>query len=428
METAQHNKNFKYWFRISVFNLLLVSVLGILMRYKIAYSLPVINQRYLLNAHSHFAFAGWVSQALMVLVAYYIYRQKENYSGRTYNFILSANLFAAYGMLFSFPFEGYATVSIIFSTLSLFVSYAFAFQVWRDLNGMKHKSIAHKWLKAGLIFNALSSLGPYALAYMMASKNIVQDIYLGSVYFFLHFQYNGWFFFAAMGLIMTKIESGIIPPKTQQTIFYLFALSCLPAYFLSALWMPIPAWLYALVILSAFAQVAGWFIFLRRILKKGISILPAARPVVKYLFSLSVLAMTIKLFLQLGSTIPKLGTWAFGFRPIIIGYLHLVFLGVFSLFLLGYGIWQQFLPVKRLLLYAIWIFVAGIFLNEIFLLAEGLGAITYNPVPYVNQWLLAAACIMFAGLLLLNLSTYLAQRQVFKSEAEGAGPMQAMIS
>ena len=52
---------------------------------------------------------------------------------------------------------------------------------------------------------------------------------------------------------------------------------------------------------------------------------------------------------------------------------------------------------------AIWLFIAGIILNEVFLMAQGLGAVIYKAVPFVNELLLAAASIMFISLLILNI-------------------------
>ena len=60
------------WIRISLFNLLLVASIGVILRYKIAFALPFIDQKHLLHGHSHFAFAGWISQALMVLLVGYL--------------------------------------------------------------------------------------------------------------------------------------------------------------------------------------------------------------------------------------------------------------------------------------------------------------------------------------------------------------------
>jgi hypothetical protein len=410
MKHTSHDTIFRNWFNISIFNLLLVSTLGMLMRYKIAFSLSFVNQRNLLNAHSHFAFAGWITQALMLYIAVYISKHQQAFSIKKYNYLLSGNLLSAYGMLVSFPFEGYAFTSIVFSTLSLFVSYAFAIIVWRDLNRIGFKSISHSWIRAALLFNVLSSLGPYTLAYMMATKHIYQNLYLVSIYFFLHFQYNGWFFFACMGLLTAGIPRHIISYKVQRNIFYLFLTACVPAFFLSALWLHIPGWLYVLVVMAAFAQVLGWCICLIRLIRHRTEFFHGSKRASRILLFLSAMALSIKLLLQLGSTIPSLSTWAFGFRPIIIAYLHLVFLGIISLFILGYALWHGFLSLHRSIINATWIFVFGIVLNEIFLLAQGLGAINYMAVPYVTECLLAAACIMFLGLAQLNVAIYKKQQ------------------
>jgi len=188
------------WLRIAFVNLLIVALLGVLMRYKIAYSLPIIDQKNIMNAHSHFAFAGWISQALMVLMVNYLANQSGEKVFNKYRWIFTANLLTAYGMLLSFPWQGYNSISIIFSTLSIFVSYAFAFRFWKDISKLKFKSITHYWFSAALIFSVISSAGPFFLAYMMANNWSHPNLFLLALYYFLHFQYNGWFFFACAGL------------------------------------------------------------------------------------------------------------------------------------------------------------------------------------------------------------------------------------
>lgn len=56
-------KEFKtaFWVRLSLINLLLVALMGILMRYKIGFEFPLFNQKNIQHAHSHFAFTGWIS-------------------------------------------------------------------------------------------------------------------------------------------------------------------------------------------------------------------------------------------------------------------------------------------------------------------------------------------------------------------------------
>jgi hypothetical protein len=306
-------------------------------------------------------------------------------------------------MLFTFPFEGYGLYSIIFSTLSIFVSYIFAILYWRDLNRLPEKNISHLWFKAAILFNAVSSLGAFALAGMMATKTIHQNWYLQGQYFFLHFQYTGWFFFACMGLLTDKICRFGISSKSIKIIFRLFAAACVPAYILSVLWLQLPAWAYVIVVLSAVAQVVAWFITLQLIFKNPLFI-KSFSVTVKWLFLLSAMALTIKLLLQLGSTIPFLSHLAFGFRPIVIAYLHLVLLGVITLFIIGCVIADNYLVLNKKMYAGLFIFTTGIILNEIVLMIQGVSYINYINVPYTNEMLLVIAAIMFTGIGLLVIS------------------------
>lgn len=241
------------WSKISLVSLAVVALLGCILRYKIAYSLPVINQKYLLHAHSHFAFTGWITQVLMACLVGYLNSNNRLTGLKKYNTLLSANLVCAYGMLVSFLLQGYALFSIVFSTLSIFVSYAFAIIYWRDLNRCT-KTNANNWFKAAVIFNALSSLGPFSLAFMMATKNMHEQWYMGAVYFFLHFQYNGWFFFSCVGLFAAYLSKLGIAVKYWNKIFALFAIALVPEFFLTILWFNSPVCLYTIIVIGAAMQ------------------------------------------------------------------------------------------------------------------------------------------------------------------------------
>src|SRR4051812_31096691 len=98
IRTDQHNPRLKRWVHVSLFNLFIVALLGSTMRYKIAYALPWLPQKNVLNAHSHFAFAGWLTQVLMTLMVAYLLRQSDSINIRKYNLLLWANLLTALGM------------------------------------------------------------------------------------------------------------------------------------------------------------------------------------------------------------------------------------------------------------------------------------------------------------------------------------------
>ncbi len=392
------HSNLRSWLKLSFFNLMLVAFIGVILRYKIAYSLPFVDQKNLLHGHSHFAFAGWITQALMALmVAYLSERAGSNYFIK-YRWLLYANCLAAYGMLFSFPFEGYAFVSIMFSTGSVFVSYFFSVIFWKDINRLSERHSSHRWFKIALLGNIISSVGPFSLAYMLATKHINPNWYLASIYFFLHFQYNGWFFFTCMGLLIYQLEKFNIPGKSFNRIFLLFALACLPTYFLSVLWWPLPVWLYILVVLAAISQLAGWALFIHY-LRLGLSEIRKQVPLFSgILFLASAFAMSVKLCLQAGSVIPSLSKLAFGFRPIVIGYLHLVLLGVITIFIIAYTVNFKLIDDNKFSKTGIGIFVSGIFINEILLMIQGVSDLRYVGVPFINQSLLIAAGILFSGI------------------------------
>ena len=397
------------WLKIALFNLLIVATIGVILRYKILFPLPFVDQKHLLHGHSHFAFAGWITQAIMTLLVIYLANQTGAAVYKRYRWLLAANLFSAYGMLIAFPIEGYGLYSIIFSTLSIFVSYVFAVFYWRDVNKLAANNSSHAWFKAAVLFNAFSSLGAFGLAFMMYAKMIHQNWYLAAEYFYLHFQYNGWFFFACMGLFTKILTQANVPEPLLKKIFWLFAGAALPAYFLSALWMPLPVWVYILVILSALAQLAGWIWLLKILKTKWQVIKKDYSKTAKGLLILSGMALTVKLFLQLGSTIPSLSDLAFGFRPIVIGYLHLVLLGVITLFLLGYMFAKNHFIANKKNFTGAFVFATGVILNEALLMIQGTAAISYTTIPFINEMLLGTALILFSGVLLM----IIASRNIF---------------
>lgn len=120
------------WLQVSLLNLLLVSFIGVILRYKIAFSLPFVDQKHLLHGHSHFAFSGWITHTLIVLLVQYLSDQSGRDQFRKYRGLIWANLLTAYGMLLWFPIQGYGLWSISFSTLSIFVSWIFAVVYWKD--------------------------------------------------------------------------------------------------------------------------------------------------------------------------------------------------------------------------------------------------------------------------------------------------------
>ena len=385
------------WVKISLFNLALVATLGLIMRYKIAFEFPFLNQKNLQHSHSHFAFAGWVSQTLFVLLVHFLSKQNAQINLDKYKKVFIANLICAYIMLFSFIIQGYGLISITFSTLSLFVSFWFAILYFKDLKLLPKDNLSKNWFKAALFFNVISSLGTFALAYMMATKNVPQDFYLSSIYFYLHFQYNGWFWFACIGLFVSQLIPNLTIEKANKTIFNWFFISCIPAYLLSILWFKLPIWIYTIAVISAILQIGAWFIFVKKVIPTFIKNYTLA-PLYRWIYLSIIACVSVKFILQLASTVPLVGKLAFGFRPIVIAYLHLVLLAIISSFLLLYLFTNKLINENNAIKKALAIFIIGIFLNEIILGVQGIAAFSYTLIPYANEMLFGVAILLFSSI------------------------------
>lgn len=394
----------RLWLKLSFINLLIVSLLGVVLRYKIAYALPFVDQKFLLHAHSHFAFTGWITQTLMVLMVQNLVTRGIPNAFKQYNALLILNTISAFGMLLSFPFQGYGAVSISFSTLSILVFFAFAYCYILHLKSLPEHP-QNRWLYASLLFNILSAIGTFYLAYLMIGQSGSQKQYLSAVYFFLHFQYNGWFFFASMGLLIPTLLRLHINVNVLQGAFRIFFAACIPGYLLSVLWLPMSNWIYWIVVLAAVAPLYAWTRLWLDIRKHSHRFDEVFGKTAKWLLAAVALALTIKLLLQAGSVIPSLSKISYTYRPIIIGYLHLILLGIFTLFLLAHIIQHQLLHFKRMANIGLIIFTVGIVLNELVLMLQGGSYMNYVSLPYFNEVLLGVALVMFTGLALLNAGT-----------------------
>lgn len=395
------------WFKIGVFNLMLVAAFGALMRYKTAHSFPFFNQSFLLHAHSHFAFAGWVSHilysGLTILIASYIDEQKL----KKYKILIVINLISAYGMLVAFSAQGYKAVSITFSTLSIFVSYFYALFFILDSKQIPKGTTFKPWAIVGLLINALSSIGPFFLAYLMATKNMNRDLTNSSIYFYLHHQYDGWFFFGSMALLVAMLPKSV--PSLNKYLS-VFAITIVPTYVLSILWIDLPKLLLVVATIAAFAQFIAWVLMISKIWKylKDFKNKYASFYI---FFYFAAAALTFKFLLQVLSSNQTVGDMVFSCRPIIIAYLHLILLGAFSMYLLAYGLYNNYLKANNLAKLAFVYFFFGFVLNELFLVAQSTSWVTLTPVPYINHGLLGAALTLLFGAGLFFISQIISEKK-----------------
>lgn len=392
-------RNNRLWLRISLINLCIVAFLGVTMRYKIGFEFPFFDQKNLQHAHSHFAFSGWVSHTIMVLMSCFLEDKLERIDRGRYNIILTGNLVSAYGMLVFFVLQGYGFVSVFFSVASIVFSFLFGYYYWKDLSKIANHCLSKNWFKAAIACNVLSAFGTFVLAYMMATKTVNETIYLASIYFYLHFQYNGWFFFACMGLLYKLLNLAQSDHPFYKRSFVYFTAAAVPAYFLSTLWLDLPLGLYWITVLAAALQLFTWLKLASILFKKQLFRQQKYPQLLQYLLLFVAFALTVKFALQLASVVPAISKLAFGFRPIVIAYLHLVLLAIISLFLLFYVYAMKFFDLTYAVGWGLSVFSIGVVLNEIVLGLQGIGALIYAAIPYVNELLFAIALLLLLAII-----------------------------
>lgn len=390
----------KPWIRFQILSAFLfflsAQFLGLLLRWQFVQGWPRLNYKFFLHAHSHVALLGWV-HALLIIVLGRAFLTPVFASRWNRLFWMAQSL--VLGMLISFPIQGYAAVSIALSTLFLFVSYAQARLLLQAIHG--DFSLSCRLLRASLGWMVLSSLGPWSLGPIIAMKLQQTPLYYLAVYFYLHFQYNGWFFFGLLALLLRwleqqKIIMAIQPPRQAMN---LLLWSCLPAYALSTLWAQPPQWVWLVAAGAALSQCIalallwhwGWKL---QGLRGGLL------PEVRFLLALAWGCVNLKFLLQALTAWPFFVQWASTQRALVIFYLHLVLLGYVSCTLLAYLLQEEALSCQAVLRWGLGSYVLGFGLSEALLLGSGLAVGWALPWPV---WIFYASLLIFGGWLLITI-------------------------
>ncbi|MDW7691512.1 hypothetical protein R9C00_17805 [Flammeovirgaceae bacterium SG7u.111] len=397
------SKNTNFPFKIAAINLVIVAIFGCILRLQLVYPIKGLVYPYLIHAHSHLAFLGWVFMALFVFLMK-AYLPKESLVSGKFFYLFVVFQVANMGMLFTFPFTGYGLWSIVFSALHAFLSMCFATVFIRKAQislSVKHLE-SFQFVKWGLLLMVLANLAPLALGPVKAMTG-QSDWYYLLIYFYLHFQYNGWFTFAVIGLLLFLVEKAGVNSDNRllRRFFMLSLVSVFPTYGLSALWLDPSFWIWLISGVSALVQFGGMFYFLLFVIQNKRKMENLLNIHEKVIVLLAVFAFMLKNCLQLGSAFPFAAEFAFANRSIVIGYLHLVLLGFVTLALwfiaFKFNLINSAKPLAKL---ASGLLVMGLFFNELFLILPAI----VGAIPNLSQMLLVASLVMLLGCVLFYFS------------------------
>lgn len=240
------------FFRIALLGLFVTVWLGALLRWQAINPTPGLVYGNLLHAHSHMGFLAWVFNAFFALA----WARFVQETGRRRSIQLFITLqFANLGMLLSFPFQGYGPVSIAFTTLHSVAAVWFAILLWRS--DRVHPR-ARPWLRSSLLCMFASSLGPVVLGPLAALDLRETPLYANSIYWYLHFQYNGWFILFPLALLaQTVAQRETALRKALETGFLPVLAGVVLTFGVSLFWNPVPGSLRLVTAIGAGLQLYG---------------------------------------------------------------------------------------------------------------------------------------------------------------------------
>ncbi|WP_372757546.1 hypothetical protein [Mariniflexile sp.] len=367
---------------VCLLNFFIAAFLGLLLRY--FYVQPVgLNYRFLTHAHSHVAMLGWVYLMLYTLIVHLFVPEKRP----IYNRLFWVTQFVVLGMLFSFPFQGYAVVSIIFSTLHIFCSYYFVYLVFKY-----HKTgsvVTSYLLKASLLFMLVSTIGVWCLGPAVAKFGQASAFYQIAIQFFLHFQFNGWFLVAALAVFFYLLK---LQDSTEFRLFFkLLIASTVLTFALPINWFAPHVSLLWINGLGVVLQLIALFYFFKIIKPALRLLLKNQSKVTKLIYGFALLSFVLKIVLQSISLIPEVSNTAHQHKNFVIGFVHLIMLGVISGFLFSFILQSNLIKQTKLLHLGIVFFIIGFILTEVILGVQG--ALFYLGMGlFSNYYLLLFLC------------------------------------
>ena len=165
----------------------LAAAIGLLLRYQFIAPTPGVRYTYFLHAHSHAMFLGWIFNVLYL--SFVEYHLPTGDHPRFVKYFLALQL-PVLAMMISFPIQGYGLYSITFSTLHTLAAIGFIYFFYRRTRGQR--SVSLWFAKTALFFFLISTAGPFSLGYLMSHGLGQTYWYNFSIYYYLHFQYNGF--------------------------------------------------------------------------------------------------------------------------------------------------------------------------------------------------------------------------------------------
>ncbi len=206
------SRELRGWFLLALGFLGVAGVIGALLRLIYVVEMPWLLFKPWLHAHSHVAMLGWLFPGIVIALL----AQDERRLPKGFSIWMTLSMALVAGMLTSFPVQGYGGISIACSTGQMIVGYILLARVWGHTRHWPARG-SRLLARSAILFQITSTLGIWAMGPIMTSGLAGTEWYYWSIQWFLHFQFNGWFWFAALALWSRWAEThGVARPLDRR--------------------------------------------------------------------------------------------------------------------------------------------------------------------------------------------------------------------
>lgn len=358
------------WFYISMLNVVLVALLGFLLRLAFVVELE-IPYRQFLKAHAYLGLLGWLSQCTMFFLMRHFADTTK--SLRTFHWLLGLHQLSVIALFLSMLIQGYGIAWVLSAIILTAVYWCFAILMWRHSRAEK-KPVVRNFLRIALLGLLFSSTGLLLIAFFVLSNERWPLGYPMVQQFLIHMIFNLWLLFALLALLLKTgfAQQAKIPVRALYWTASLLILAALLTYSLATAWAFKEQLLYTVnsvgVVVQLAALIALFFAFraAAQPLKQYFS-----KPWSRILLGLAAISFLLKVLLQVAAVVPAVAEVSHTIRNLMIGYLHLVALGLLSAALLGIAFQQNVIPSSRTTRWGLGIFTAGLLLTELLIFLQG---------------------------------------------------------
>ena len=388
-------KQFWIWALNSVFWFCIILFLGISMRLSFAIQIKLPTPfEYTRHAHSHTAFWAWAAPAFIGFILNYSLDTTKR--SKVFEKLLFCGIqILSFFALISFLMSGYSKLSIVFSTLMVFLWLGFIIYFLRTVKQMRENQIVTLMIQLAVTMLFISTLPSFLIPLSIAFGFGGDSIKTILIHFFLDAYSEGWLYTMGFALFLSSSKDFLITkPNTYcKALFYLI----IPIFILVCLRSSIflfPKIFQILILATSFLWGVLQIIVILDFFSKGIES--------KIHFFVLFLVLC-KASVDIAVSFP-INTFFLQSKLFGILYLHIKLLGIMSVVILLF-IFRMYFTISKYSLYSRIFLMIGVILSLMGMLLVAISSLVngYN-MNYVNNqqiWQIGQSFALLGGLSVL---------------------------